>query len=223
MSLTDVNHDLDLLRRMRTGDSDAMSAIYERHQGPLYRFALLRCGSAATAADVVQDVFVALIEGKLAFDPTRGALASFLFGVARNFLLKRDEAARRFLPLTTGFHGGSADSDSDDESDIDILDPQPTPLESIIADQRAEILRAALAQIAPHYRDVLILYEMQDLSYVEIAHICNIDIGTVRSRLSRARARLTALLADEFAPPPGTAPLSHNTTSDSSESKRASL
>jgi RNA polymerase sigma-70 factor (ECF subfamily) len=190
MPLTDANLDLDLLRRMRAGDAAAMSALYQRHQAPLFRFAMLRCGSQDTAADIVQDVFIALMEGKLAFDATRGALSSFLFGVARNFMLKRDEAQRRYLSNNLTSH------DDDDDWQVDIVDPDPTPLEALLADHRAEAVRAAMTKIAPHYRDVLILYEMQELSYVEIANICNIDIGTVRSRLSRARAKLLSLLAN---------------------------
>lgn len=190
MPLTDVNLDLDLLRRMRAGERAAMATLYQRHQSALYRFSFLRTGSQDAAADIVQDVFMALIEGKLAFDPTRGALSSFLFGVARNFMLKRDEAQRRFVTTHR-----SADAKDDDNWQLDIVDPNPTPLETLLADHRAEALRSALAKIAPHYRDVLILYEMHDMSYVEIANICNIDIGTVRSRLSRARAKLLTLLS----------------------------
>jgi RNA polymerase sigma-70 factor, ECF subfamily len=189
MPLSDANLDVDLLRRMRAGDQAALSALYARHQAPLYRFAILRSGSTDTAADIVQDVFIALIEDRLQFDPMRGALMSFLFGVARNLILKREHAARRFLPLPF------ANDDGEDGGEFDAADTQPLPLEKILADDRAEAVRAALAKIAPHYRDVLILYEMQDLTYVEIAHICNIDIGTVRSRLSRARAKLFSLLA----------------------------
>jgi RNA polymerase sigma-70 factor (ECF subfamily) len=193
MALSDVNLDLDLLRRLRAGDGSAMSALYRRHQGPLYRFALLRCGSSELAADVVQDVFVALIENKLSFDPTRGSLGSFLFGVARNFVLKREESQRRYQPMPTS-------TDEDGEAiDVDLLDPAPLPVESLLASERAEAVRAALAKIAPHYRDVLILYELQEQSYVEIAQICNIDIGTVRSRLSRARAKLLELLSNDAA------------------------
>jgi RNA polymerase sigma-70 factor (ECF subfamily) len=190
MPLTDVNPDLDLLRRMRAGDQAAMAALYQRHQNALYRFALLRSGSPDTAADIVQDIFIALIEGKLAFDPTRGALSSFLFGVARNFMLKRDDAQRRYVS-----NHNSANADEDGSWEHDIADQNPTPLETMLADQRAEGLRAALVKIAPHYRDVLILYEMHDMSYVEIANVCNIDIGTVRSRLSRARSKLISFLS----------------------------
>jgi RNA polymerase sigma-70 factor, ECF subfamily len=188
MPLSDANLDFDLLRRMRAGDQAALSQLYARHQAPLYRFAILRSGSTDTAADIVQDVFIALIEDRLQFDPLRGALLSFLFGVARNLILKREHAARRLLPLPF------THDDGEDDGEFDVTDTQPLPLEKILADDRAEAVRAALAQIAPHYRDVLILYEMQDLTYVEIAHICDIDIGTVRSRLSRARAKLFSLL-----------------------------
>jgi RNA polymerase sigma-70 factor (ECF subfamily) len=219
MALSDVNLDLDLLRRLRAGDAHAMSALYQRHQGPLYRFALLRCGSSELAADVVQDVFVALIENKLAFDPARGSLANFLFGVARNFVLKREEAQRRHLPMPSS-------TDEDGETiDIDLLDPAPLPVESLLASERAEAVRTALAQLAPHYRDVLSLYEMQDQSYVEIAHICNIDIGTVRSRLSRARAKLLELLSSAAAIQPSgsdMAGLGKNTAESRSTSRSAS-
>jgi RNA polymerase sigma-70 factor (ECF subfamily) len=191
MALSDVNEDLDLLRRMRAGDREAMARLYARHQGPLYRFALLRAGAPDVAADVVQDVFIALIEGRLAFDPARGALASFLYGVTRNFLLKRDEAERRFVST-------SRDDDDDDLHEpmaaAGTADVAPSPEDMLLKNRQAETVRAALAHIKPHYRDVLILYELQDLSYVEIAHICGIDIGTVRSRLNRARGKLAALL-----------------------------
>jgi RNA polymerase sigma-70 factor, ECF subfamily len=189
MPPSDANLDLDLLTQMHAGDQKALSVLYARHQAPLYRFAMLRSGSAHIAADVVQDIFVALIEDKLVFDPARGALSGFLFGVARNFILKREQAARRFLPIQY------INDENDDAIEIDFVDSNPLPLEKLLTDDRAEAVRRALSKMSAHYRDVLILYEMQDLSYVEIARICNIDIGTVRSRLSRGRAKLLALLS----------------------------
>ncbi len=206
---TDANLDLDLLRRMRAGDAtttpaaaDALSALYRRHQGPLYRFSILRTGSADVAADIVQDVFMALIENKLAFDATRGALSSFLFGVARNFALKRDEVSRRHVAL---------DDSEDCDNDL-LIDQSITPIEKLLADHRAEAVRCALMRLAPHYRDVVILYEMHDMSYVEIANICHIDIGTVRSRLSRAREKLVTILnpLNEHSAPHDTAAIKHH-------------
>jgi RNA polymerase sigma-70 factor (ECF subfamily) len=110
--------------------------------------------------------------------------------VARNLLLKQHEARRRYVS-----NSNTADGD---ELDNDIEDDSAGPLEKLLVDETAESVRAALQKISPHYRDVLILYEMHDLSYVEIAQICGIDLGTVRSRLSRARAKLLTLLQGNF-------------------------
>lgn len=179
--------DTDLLRRLRQGDATAFQALYQRHQGALFRFAAMRCGSADTAADVVQEVFIGLLSGSFAFDPARGALAPFLFGVARKLLLKQEEAQRRTASLV--------DPGDDDDGELDLPDDSAEPLARMLSDERAEEVRQALALLPPHYRDVVILYELHDLSYLEIASICQIDLGTVRSRLSRARSALAKRLA----------------------------
>ena len=97
MPLTDPTEDLALLTDIKRGNPAALEALYRRHQAPLFRFALLRSGSPDTAADIVQEIFMALIQNTLKFDPTRGVLQGFLFGVARNMLLKRDSAQYRFI------------------------------------------------------------------------------------------------------------------------------
>ena len=208
MPLTDPIQDTRLLTEMRHGNARAFADLYRRHQAPLYRFALLRTGSADTAADIVQEIFLALLSDKLKFDPTRGALQSFLFGVARNTILKREESERRFVSTSS--------SDDDDESDDILVDPAPEPGAHIHANEQAARVRVALSQLAPHYRDVVILYEMHDLTYVEIAQTCKIDIGTVRSRLSRARAQLAQLLKDEQDDMTNSAPSAINNTHSAS-------
>ena len=187
MTQTALN-DVDLLRQLRGGTASAFQALYRRHQGPLYRFALLRCGSPDTAADIVQDVFLGLLAGSFTYDATRGQLLPFLFGVARNLAMKHDEPRRRTEPIA---------SDDDGESEAELLaeDAAREPLQRLLSNELAEQVRQALARIAPHYRDALILYELHELSYSEIAQVCDVDIGTVRSRLSRARALLAKLLA----------------------------
>ena len=184
MTITPTTSDDDLLRRMRAGDAQAFAALYRRHQGPVYRFALLRCGSADTAADAVQETFMSLLSGRLAFDPLRGSLQNFLFGVARLLLLKQEAPRRRESPLL----------DTDDDEDSETAGEEACPLTRVLASEAAEDVRRALARLAPHYRDAVILYEMHDLSYGEIATICAIDIGTVRSRLARGRAALAKAL-----------------------------
>jgi RNA polymerase sigma-70 factor, ECF subfamily len=185
--------DTELLRLVRAGTASAFQALYQRHQGPLFRFALLRCGSADTAADVVQEVFMGLLTNSFNFDPLRGQLQHFLFGVARNLILKHEAPRQRLASLPL------AGEDGDDECEI--ASEAPEPLARLLDNETAEQVRRALALLPPHYRDAVILYEMHDMSYLEIADICQVDIGTVRSRLSRGRAALAKRLAAHRAAP----------------------
>lgn len=186
MTMIPATTDTELLRQARNGKADAFAALYRRHQGPLYRYALLRCGSADTAADIVQEAFMGLLTGKLQFDPLRGQLQHFLFGVARLLVLRHDEPRRRETALDLGEDGDGA---------LELASEDGEPLARLLGNEAAEEVRRALALLPPHYRDVVILYEMHDLSYQEIAAVCQVDIGTVRSRLSRARAALAKRLA----------------------------
>ena len=185
MTTTPPTTDTELLRQLRTGTASAFQALYRRHQGPLFRFATLRSGSPDTAADVVQEVFMGLLAGSLHFDPLRGPLANFLFGVARKLILKHEHPRQREDSLP--------ELDEDDEQEAG--SEAHEPLARLLSDEVAEQVRRAIALLPPHYRDAVILYEMHDLSYLEIADICQVDIGTVRSRLSRGRAALAKRLA----------------------------
>jgi RNA polymerase sigma-70 factor (ECF subfamily) len=175
-----------LLARMKQGDEAAFVALYRRHRDAIYRFALLYCGSSATAADVTQDTFIHLIAHPNQYDPTRGAIGAWLCGVARN--LARKQASRREDPTDPA---ALQDDALLEEARID----RDTPLERILRSEAAEEVRRAIAAIAPHYRDVLVLCEISQLTYAEAAQVCGIDIGTVRSRLSRARVQLAQRLA----------------------------
>ena len=182
----DVQPELALLARMKQGEEAAFVQLYRRHRDAVYRLALLYSGSSAHAADVTQETFVHFITQPGQFDPLRGTLGAWLCGVARNM-------ARKVA-------GGREDStDPDDLADDSALNEEridrDTPLERILRGESAERVRRALAALAPHYRDVLVLCELSELSYAEAAQVCGIDIGTVRSRLSRARAKLAQRLA----------------------------
>ncbi|MES3023380.1 MAG: RNA polymerase sigma factor [Pseudomonadota bacterium] len=188
MTTTSATSDTELLRQMRNGTAAAFQQLYQRHQGPLYRFSLMRCGSSDTAADVVQEVFMGLLTNSFKFDPLRGVLPNFLFGVARKLILKHEHPGRRFDSLSEG----ADDGDADDAPELACEAAEP--LARMLSNELAEQVRQALATLPPHYREPVILYEMHELSYLEIAEICQIDIGTVRSRLSRGRAALSRKL-----------------------------
>jgi RNA polymerase sigma-70 factor (ECF subfamily) len=186
--MDDLISDTELMRQMRHGDKNAFTALYRRHHAALYRYAVLRCGSNAIAADVVQDVFMGLMIDQYHYDALKGHLRYFLFGVARNVAMKHDSALQKTASATTEFE--------DDEDPLSqVICEDAAPLERLMRDQMAEDLRQAIASLATHYRDVLILYEMHEMSYLEIAEICQINVGTVRSRLSRARQALAERLS----------------------------
>ena len=175
-----------LLARMKQGDEAAFAALYRRHKDAVYRFALLYCGSPAVACDVTQDTFLHFITHPGQFDPGRGSIGAWLCGVARN-LARRHQGTREDPTDPADL----ADDALPHESHVD----REGPLERVLAGERAEQVRMAVAALKPHYRDVLILCELSELSYAEAAQVCGIDIGTVRSRLSRARAQLAERLA----------------------------
>src|SRR5260221_6509810 len=177
----DLQPELELLARMKRGDEVAFTALYRRHKDAVYRLALLYSGSSAHAADVTQETFVHFITRPGQFDPLRGTLGAWLCGIARNMARK----------AAGGREDATDPGDLDDDSTLneERID-RDTPLERILRGETAEQVRRALAALAPHYRDVLILCELSELFYAEAAQLSGIEIGTVSSRLSRARAKL---------------------------------
>ena len=182
----DLQPELALLARMKKGDEDAFTELYRRHRDAVYRLAMLYSGSTAHAADVTQETFVHFITQPHQYDPMRGTLAAWLCGIARN-MARRAVSGREDATDPEVL----ADDTSPHESHID----RDTPLEKILKGETAEQVRRAVAQLKPHYGDILILCELSELSYAEAAQVAGIDIGTVRSRLSRARAQLAQRLA----------------------------
>lgn len=185
----DPKAELDLVARMKGGDEEAFLALYRCHKDKVHRFALLYCGSSATAADVTQDTFLHLITQPQQHDPGRGSVGAWLCGVARN-LARKQAGGREVATDPADLH--------DDIHPVEAHIDRDSPLDRVLRGEAAEQVRRAVAAIAPHYREVLILCELSELSYAEAAQVCGIDIGTVRSRLSRARAQLAQRLAPHF-------------------------
>jgi len=173
--------DAALAARVACGDAAALAPLYERHKGQVFRFALFWSGSAATAADVTQDVFVHVLTRARDYDPARGPLSPWLLGIARNLVHRRIGFDARFV------------SDDAPEPPAPVLDAA-TPEEVVSSKGEIARLHAAIAALPPHYRDVLVLVELAERSYVDAAAICGCELNTVRSRLHRARALLARWL-----------------------------
>ena len=177
--------DSELLRSMLAGDDEALTLLYRRRQAGLYRFALQMSGSKSIAEDVTQEVFLFLMREGNVFDPARGSVSAFLFGVARNYVLRRLRTEQLLAPLN-----------EEAEDDLPMLQAGTDlcPLEDLTRAETIESVRKAVLSLPAKYREVVVLCELQDVSYGETAEILGCAIGTVRSRLHRARALLLAKL-----------------------------
>jgi RNA polymerase sigma-70 factor (ECF subfamily) len=175
--------DDDLLAQVRAGDEKSFVALYRRYATKLYRFVLQMSGSASTAEDVTQEVFLALMRGGFRYDSARGSLQSFLYGVARNHVLRRLERERWYLPLPDQQDGAQA-------SGLEPLAVDQDVVGGLTRNARIENVRRAVLTLPRHYREVLVLCDLHEVSYADAAAILRYPVGTVRSRLHRARALL---------------------------------
>jgi RNA polymerase sigma-70 factor (ECF subfamily) len=192
MKASPEHSDEELLRLMTAGDADAFAALYARRQAGIYRFALQMCGSEGIAEDVTQEVFMTLVRDSHMFDPARGALASYLYGVARNQVLRRLEKERHFVAMTdeTAEDGGGAANVSTH------LVAADDPLAELARSELIETVRQAVLALPAHYREVVVLCELHEMSYAEAAAVLGCAVGTVRSRLHRARSLLCERLRE---------------------------
>jgi RNA polymerase sigma-70 factor (ECF subfamily) len=166
--------DEELYRLMRKGNQDAFARLYERREPALYRFALHMSGSTTVAEEISQEVFIQLMAPSTRFDETRGSLESFLYGIARNLI----RVVRRQGPVTEAV-------DRAFEHDI---------LGDLISNEATAALHRTLRELPERYRSVIVLCDLEERSYEDVARLIGRPVGTVRSRLHRARALLSAKL-----------------------------
>ena len=186
MNLPTTPSDVDLLQLMMAGDEDAFTMIYRQRQGGVYRFALHMSGSQTVAEDVTQEVFIVLMREGGRFDPSRGSLAAYLYGIARNHVLRRIEQDRLFVPL--------ADSPEDTVATSATLIADGDPLGDLTRNETIRELHSSILVLPPHYREAIVLCELHEMSYIEAASVIGCAVGTLRSRLHRARALLVERL-----------------------------
>lgn len=174
-------NDAELLAAIAAGDEAAFVALYRRRRADVYRFAYAMAKSLTFAQDATQEVFLNVLENAARFDAAKGSVRAWLFGCARHVVLDRLRLERRW-------------------TDQQVAEPSgPGSDEEVLLQERAARLHAAVAQLPLEYRETLVLCELHELSYAETAAALDCPIGTVRSRLHRARALLATLLAENDA------------------------
>ena len=175
--------DEQLLRMMQAGDEDAFTTLYRRRQGSIYRFVLEMSGSAPLAEDVTQEVFMALIRESRGYDPARGSLCAYLIGMARHHalrLLKRDQT---YVSAPQAEEGGR-------EWGLAAPTTGEDPHSLMTRREAIDSVRQAILSLPEHYREAVVLCDLNEISYEETASVLGCSVGTVRSRLHRGRALL---------------------------------
>lgn len=162
--------DEQLYARMRGGDRRALEDLYERHEPALYRYALHMSGNEATAEEAAHEAFLALVREDAKFDPERGSVQGYLYGVVRNQV----RAARRAQPV-------EMEDEPATESDLAM---------DIVRDEAVAALHFALKRLPEPYREAVVLCDLQEKTYEEAAAMLGCPVGTVRSRLHRGRSML---------------------------------
>ena len=171
--------DSERMARLAAGDAHALRELYEKHGRALLRFSSAMCHSRQAAEDLVHDTFVALLRGPHLFDPAQGNVFGYLCGVLRHRVSRHFRLQRRWVELDGAVeHAVHAD-----------------PCDEVARSEASAVFRRALLELPLQHREVIALCDLEELPYHVVATILDCPIGTVRSRLHRARALLTLRLA----------------------------
>ena len=171
-----------LVAHTAAGNRDAFAELYRVCRPDVFRFARHMSGSDTLAEDVVQDVFLAVIEQAGRYQPGRAGVVPWLFGIASNHVRRwRHRRVWLPLPLETSAEGRRFVAEGD-------------PVDDLMRRQHEAALERAILALPVRFREVVVLCDLQELSYEAAAGGLGCAIGTVRSRLHRGRARLARAL-----------------------------
>ncbi len=172
--------DDDLLRLIAKGHEAAFVVFYRKHQSSVYRFALHMSGKTEIAEEVTQEVFLTVMSVAKQYDSKRGSVVSYLYGITRNFVLRCLERERPYVAALDDVENEQAGVVAD-EHDL---------LGELARNEQIESLRKAVLALPPAYREVVVLCDLNEMDYAQAAGALGCAIGTIRSRLHRARALL---------------------------------
>ena len=171
-----------MAQSLKRGDTAAFEALYSRLKLPLFRFALGMCGSHEAAEEALQETFIRFIRKPEGYDSAKGSLDGYLFGMARHVVFRMMERRK-------------PEVDWDENQDFSIEGTGETPLlVSLEKAERVEAVRSAVLGLPVHYREVVVLCDLEEMNYEDAARVLECPVGTVRSRLNRARAQLRVRL-----------------------------
>jgi RNA polymerase sigma-70 factor, ECF subfamily len=181
-----------LVRRCLDGDTGAWTELVGAQQRRVYGLCYRFTASSHDAEDLTQDVFIKLYANLRSFDPAKGSFHTWITTLTRNLLVdhfRRSRQQRATDSIDAGWDQGNEAPRTEP-----LVDPRTTPLQHAVQSQLERMLQNALAKVSPELREAVILRDLQDMDYKEIAEVLAIPQGTVKSRISRGRAELARLL-----------------------------
>ena len=192
MSATEVEETNALVRRCQQGDDHAWQEIVESQHRRVYSLCYRFTGSASDAEDLTQDVFLKVYRNLKTFDVERGSFQSWLTALTRNLLVdhfRRTRSEQTTHSLDAGW------DDAEAMSPAERIEGRETgPLESAMTRELQATVQKALLKVSPELREAVILRDLKDMDYKEIAEVLRVPEGTVKSRISRGRMELARLL-----------------------------
>jgi RNA polymerase sigma-70 factor (ECF subfamily) len=184
--MPDNSSDLDLIRRFKAGDAAAFEEIVRAHQGRILTLCRFMLGNASDAEDAAQDVFLKAFRALGGFRP-EAALGTWLYRIAVNTCIDR-----RRRPFLLSLFSSNEDGERANEP----RSTAPSPEKLLEAREISRAIEGALARLSPKLRAAIVLKEIEDLSYEQIAEVLDVSLGTVKSRISRAREDLQKILVE---------------------------
>ena len=184
-----------LVSAAQRGDMEAFEALIHLYEKRVFALTLRMCGNPEDAAEAAQEAFLAAWQG-LTFFRGDASFSTWLYRLASNAcvdLLRRESRHRTAAGLSL----------DDEEMNLDVPDETPSPQDEAERRELREEIERGLASLTPEHRQVLVLREIHQLSYDEIAETLDLDVGTVKSRISRGRKQLRKFLlkSGNFSPP----------------------
>ena len=183
--------ELEIILRVRAGDTDAFEALVLEHQNKVYSLALRMVGNEEDARDMAQEAFIRAFNSLASF---RGEskFSVWLYRLTSNICIDflRGRATRRTVSL-------SWEDEDGEEGELEIPDERFSPEARLERTELRESVRRGLDQLTPEYREILLLREINGLSYDEIGRALGLEEGTVKSRIFRARKKLSEFLIRE--------------------------
>ena len=178
-----------LIRQVQSGSHEAFAQLVKRHETHVYNLCLRMCGNPEDARDLSQEAFLKAWRG-INLYKSESSFSTWLYRLTSNVCIDflRRQKRRPTVSLTV--------EDGDSSAELEIEDLEPSPEEQVLHQERTRAVATAMTQLEEEFRLVLTLRVVQDLPYEEIAGILDIKVGTVKSRLARARLKLKKLLED---------------------------